>query len=205
MSTSIPNLSMYAAPVTTTTNTIPHNNTLSTGDPRPEHHVHKASEPLPGARGGAPAVDYNAETMERVPSSMWDDAEGGAMKPTREASALNTHTQRPGMGERQSSTADLDAKTGAGSGVGPGRTAFSEERVDTQSHSGGATGVATIDGAHGYDNIDKGDMPVGKANAADKLIGKAQQVVGKVAHKPAMQEKGEMREAGGKAAVSGDV
>jgi len=37
----------------------------------------------------------------------------------------------------------------------------------------------------------------------DKLTGGAQKVVGKVTKNPGMQEKGELRETGGKSAVSG--
>ncbi|KAJ7145762.1 hypothetical protein C8R44DRAFT_601014 [Mycena epipterygia] len=77
-----------------------------------------------------------------------------------------------------------------------GRTAFSAERpLNTEPHPDG--GVA-IDGGHDA-------MPMGKASATDKLIGKAQKVVGKVAHKPELHEKGELRESGGKAAATGDA
>ncbi|KAJ7157867.1 hypothetical protein C8R43DRAFT_921329 [Mycena crocata] len=151
-------------------NNLNNTNTLAT-ETRPEHHVHKASEPLPGARGGAPAADYSADTMERLPSSVWQDKDSS--KPTREADVFQT--TKPDMG----------------------RTAFSEQRpLNTEPHPDG--GVA-IDGGHGD------SMPMGKASAADKLIGKAQKVVGKVAHKPEMHEKGELRESGGKAAAMGDA
>lgn len=33
---------------------------------RPMHHVHTDSEPLPGARGGATAVDYSADNIEHT-------------------------------------------------------------------------------------------------------------------------------------------
>ncbi|KAJ7662932.1 hypothetical protein B0H17DRAFT_1093274 [Mycena rosella] len=144
------------------------NNATLAAEARPEHHVHKSSEPLPGARGGAPAADYSAGTIERMPSSAWQDADPA--QPTRETS------------EFQSTRPDMEA----------GRNAFSDERpVNTESHPDG--GVA-IDGGHDT-------TPAGKPSAADKLIGKAQKVVGKVAHKPEMQEKGELRETAGKAAT----
>ncbi|KAJ7041134.1 hypothetical protein C8F04DRAFT_170361 [Mycena alexandri] len=151
-----------------------HTDNLTT-ETRPEHHVHKSSEPLPGARGGAPAVDYTAEHMERLPSSVWQDAD--ASQPTREAAELTT--AKPDL-ERSNS--------------GSGRTAFSGERpLNTEPHPEG--GVAIDGGNEG--------MAMGKASAADKLIGKAQKVVGKLAHKPEMHEKGELRESGGKAAAAG--
>ncbi|KAJ6562819.1 hypothetical protein DFH09DRAFT_1478925 [Mycena vulgaris] len=156
------------------------NNMNMTGtETRPEHHVHSADEPLPGARGGAPAADYSASTMERLPSAVWQDDAGGA-QPTRETAELQA--TRPEMARTGSSTS--------------GRNAFSAERpLNTEPHPEG--GVA-IDGGHD-------GMPMGKASAADKLIGKAQKIVGKVAHKPEMHEKGELREAGGKAAAMGDA
>jgi hypothetical protein len=39
---------------------------------RPEHHMHGSSDPLPGARGAQPAVDYSTTTMEWTPSSAFD-------------------------------------------------------------------------------------------------------------------------------------
>ncbi|KAJ7717553.1 hypothetical protein B0H16DRAFT_1610725 [Mycena metata] len=142
-----------------------------TTEARPEHHVHKSSEPLPGARGGAPAADYTAEHMERLPSSVWQDAD--ASQPTREAAELST--VKPELERTHSAT---------------GRTAISGDRpTNIEPHSEG--GVA-IDGGHE-------GAPAGKASASDKIIGKAQAVVGKLAHKPEMQEKGELRQAGDKA------
>lgn len=41
---------------------------------RPEHHVHDSSDPLPGAKRGGDAVDYSAGTMERQPSSAFDES-----------------------------------------------------------------------------------------------------------------------------------
>ncbi|KZV70558.1 hypothetical protein PENSPDRAFT_579233 [Peniophora sp. CONT] len=49
------------------------------------------------------------------------------------------------------------------------------------------------------------DLPQGKASAMDKVIGKTEKVMGKVLKKPAMHEKGELREAGGKEAARSDA
>ncbi|EPQ55639.1 hypothetical protein GLOTRDRAFT_128861 [Gloeophyllum trabeum ATCC 11539] len=49
------------------------------------------------------------------------------------------------------------------------------------------------------------DLPMGKAGLGDKIVGKTQKVVGKVAKNPEMHEKGELREAGGKAAAQGQA
>ncbi|KAF7373282.1 hypothetical protein MSAN_00537200 [Mycena sanguinolenta] len=103
--------------------------------------------------------------------------------PTRELDPSDLQSQtRPDLPERSNSAT--------------GRTAFTGERpLNTQPHPEG--GVA-IDGGHE-------DMPMGKASATDKLIGKAQKIIGKVANKPEMHEKGELRESGGKAAAMGNA
>ncbi|KAF8169197.1 hypothetical protein K438DRAFT_1983505 [Mycena galopus ATCC 62051] len=153
-------------------------NLTTTTDALPEHHVHKASEPLPGARGGAPAADYTTETMERLPSSVWQESDPS--QPTREladASDLppNSQSTRPDLPERNNSAT--------------GRTALIGERpMNTETQPGGGV---SIDGGHE-------STPTGKASGADKVIGKAQQIIGKVTKKPELQEKGELRQSVGK-------
>ncbi|KAI3612723.1 hypothetical protein WG66_014728 [Moniliophthora roreri] len=76
-----------------------------------------------------------------------------------------------------------------------GKNAFNTERpMNVQPTEAG--GVA-IDG--------RSELPEGHASATDKLIGKTQKVIGKLTHKPEMHEKGELREAGGKAAATGQA
>lgn len=68
---------------------------------RPEHHLHDTSEPLPGAKGAAPAFDYRPEIIEHTPSSALNenrDNELGQTNPaTQKASGGNTafNTKRP--------------------------------------------------------------------------------------------------------------
>ncbi|EKM52811.1 uncharacterized protein PHACADRAFT_212020 [Phanerochaete carnosa HHB-10118-sp] len=58
--------------------------------------------------------------------------------------------------------------------------------------------------SQGGAGVDGGDnLPEGHAKTADKLIGKTQKVAGKMMRKPALHEKGELREAGGKDAAAG--
>ncbi|KAJ7074522.1 hypothetical protein C8F01DRAFT_1100754 [Mycena amicta] len=152
--------------------------TAATATPtRPEHHVHRDSEPLPGsgARGAAPTADYSAENMERLPSKVWQESEttGAAMKPSRELGDI-AGDERPAMDRSNSSSGKLQS-------TGPSRE---------PSSASGVTG----------DHVDERN-PKRKVTAADKLIGKAQQVAGKVAHKPEMQEKGALRQTEGKAPV----
>ncbi|KAI0060175.1 hypothetical protein BV25DRAFT_1787906, partial [Artomyces pyxidatus] len=49
------------------------------------------------------------------------------------------------------------------------------------------------------------DLPMGKANVMDKVIGKTEKVVGKLTKNADMHESGELREAGGKKAAAGEA
>jgi len=84
-------------------------------------------------------------------------------------------------------------QTGRHSPSAQGNTAFNTHRpLNVQPTSAG--GVA-IDG--------RADLPEGKADFGDKVIGKTQKVIGKYMNKPEMHERGELRESGGKAAAEG--
>ncbi|KAJ7875257.1 hypothetical protein B0H14DRAFT_2568749 [Mycena olivaceomarginata] len=132
--------------------------------------------------------------MERVSSSVLQDAD--ASQPTRETAELHGDfdNSRPELPERQDSA--------------KGRMAFSGERPCVtiifwnlvEPHPGyhPISGGVAIDGGHE-------GMPMGKASATDKLIGKAQKLVSKVTKKPEMHERGELRESGGKSAAAGDA
>ncbi|KZP08897.1 hypothetical protein FIBSPDRAFT_760747 [Athelia psychrophila] len=73
--------------------------------------------------------------------------------------------------------------------------AYDEDRpLDVQSAPEGGVGIGGND-----------ELPMGKASFGDKVIGKTQKLVGKMAHKPEMHEKGELREKGGKAAAAGEA
>jgi hypothetical protein len=80
--------------------------------PRPQHHVHKSSDPLPGAQGGGSTIDYSATAVERIPSAIME---------TTDIDTLNT--TRPDMPERSNSA--------------KGRTAFGGQLPDTKPHSEG--------------------------------------------------------------------
>ncbi|KAH9980579.1 hypothetical protein BJV74DRAFT_856270 [Russula compacta] len=49
------------------------------------------------------------------------------------------------------------------------------------------------------------DLPIGKANLLDKVIGKAEKVIGKATQNADVHEAGELREAGGKKAATGEA
>ncbi|EIW56831.1 uncharacterized protein TRAVEDRAFT_128527 [Trametes versicolor FP-101664 SS1] len=156
------------------------NETFAT-QPPPSHHIHDSSDVLPGARGAAQAApDYSADVTND--SGVWQDRnqrEFGAGTDTGAVMAGGQHSTSPeSFGDTQG-----------------GRTAFNEDRpmgVEPTERGGVAVG--------GDPNL-----PEGKAKLADKIIGKTQKVAGKVMSKPAMHEKGELREAGGKAAAQGQA
>ncbi|KAI0255584.1 hypothetical protein BJV78DRAFT_1099693, partial [Lactifluus subvellereus] len=76
-----------------------------------------------------------------------------------------------------------------------GQSAFNSERpLDVQPTQTG--GVAR----GGQD-----DLPMGKASFLDKVIGKAEKVIGKATQNADRHEAGELREAGGKKAVIGEA
>ncbi|EPS99212.1 hypothetical protein FOMPIDRAFT_1030937 [Fomitopsis schrenkii] len=146
----------------------------------PEHHIHRDSEVLPGARGSAPAPDYSADVTNN--DRVWQDNN------QRQFGAGTDDRAVMGGAQHQSAAAP---STRAQSG----RDAYNEDRpLDAQPTPAG--GVA-IDG--------RDDVPLGKASFSDKLIGKTQKVTGKVTKNPEMHEKGELREAAGKGAVTGEA
>lgn len=70
------------------------------------HHVHSENEPLPGARGAAPAVDYTPETIQHIklpPSEEGDTQNFTQHKNTEHrketpVSEPETHIQHPASG-----------------------------------------------------------------------------------------------------------
>ncbi|KAH9837672.1 uncharacterized protein C8Q71DRAFT_555496 [Rhodofomes roseus] len=144
----------------------------------PEHHIHRDSEALPGARGGAAAANYAPDVTnnERV----WQDN-------NERQFGAGTDDRAVMGGAQHQSAASPSAESG--------HTAYNEDRpLSVQPTSAG--GVA-VDG--------HSDVPEGKAKFTDKLIGKTQKVAGKATKNPELHEKGELREAGGKGAVTGEA
>ncbi|KAF8890716.1 hypothetical protein BD779DRAFT_1516622 [Infundibulicybe gibba] len=152
---------------------------------RPEHHLHDSTDPLPGTKGISPAPDYSPETMERLPSSAFNDQ---PQKNWNETSPLtNRHSALGGV---PSTKPEPQRQRSA-----EGTTAFTDDRPMNVKPA--PTGGVAING--------QDDLPEGKASMTDKLVGKTQKVIGKLSHKPEMHEKGELRESGGKAAVRGQA
>ncbi|KAF7297759.1 hypothetical protein MKEN_01399600 [Mycena kentingensis (nom. inval.)] len=116
--------------------------------------------------------------MERLPSKVWADETHAV--PTRELNEDPFHT----------SSHHHEHGHGHEHGVGEGIEKRSQPMQPVHDSTTADTAVADDD-----------RNPTRKATAADKLIGKAQAVVGKVAHKPEMQEKGELRQTEGKPSV----
>ena len=123
-------------------------NEISSG---PAHHVHRDDEPLPGARGAAPAVDYSVDTMEHT-----------RLPPSEEGETQNFHPQS--HGQRDFTTQEtrepiVHSHSGSGGGIGhPTHAAHNAESHIPGEHDHGAT------------------HPAKKATMTDKLVGKTEAV-----------------------------
>ncbi|KAI0270574.1 hypothetical protein BC834DRAFT_862026 [Gloeopeniophorella convolvens] len=127
------------------------------------------------------------------PNEPLPGAPGGQIAPDYSTGALSG-TKKPGDFDRepyeeQRFEEDHDAADPRG------QNAFTSERPsDVKPTQSG--GVAR----GGQDNL-----PVGKANFLDKVIGKTEKVIGKVTKNADMHETGELRETGGKKAAIGEA
>ncbi|EIW76855.1 hypothetical protein CONPUDRAFT_158009 [Coniophora puteana RWD-64-598 SS2] len=174
---------------------------------RPSHTIHCDSEPLPGsgARSAAQASDYSPATIDRTPSSALHDTtaptEVHVNQQSREREQSRLNESFDGTSSTMSREGPVSSNSEFRDDGAPeppskdGVDAFSSER-SMDSKPSNESGVAV-----GGDD----DLPEGKAGMADKMIGKTQKVMGKVTKKPELQEKGELREVGGKAAVQGEA
>ena len=146
--------------------------------------------------------------MERMDSSAFANAED-----TDPATWQREHMKQPQPSShpRDDSTEGLQQQHRTGSAAG--RTAFTEERpLGVQPTSQGAFAcsshsISLFADAHtgGVAVGGQDDKPMGHAKLTDKIVGKTEKVMGKMSKNPQMHEKGELREAGGKAAATGQA
>ncbi|KAI5887931.1 uncharacterized protein SCHCODRAFT_01216282 [Schizophyllum commune H4-8] len=128
--------------------------------------------------------------MERMDSSAFANAED-----TDPATWQREHMKQPQPSShpRDDSMEGLQHQQRTGSAAG--RTVFTEERpLGVQPTSQGGVAVGGQE-----------DKPMGHAKLTDKIVGKTEKVMGKMSKNPQMHEKGELREAGGKAAATGQA
>ncbi|KAG5643128.1 hypothetical protein DXG03_001554 [Asterophora parasitica] len=185
------------------------NNTSATAPiSRPKHHLHSSNEPLPGARGAEPAVDYSKDTLERAPNAAFNEQpthishNAGAtthnpMRHHGQSADIGTHDHGHNPARRIQDTAtERGNTTGTHTkSLGPtcqGRNAFTEDR---------SLGVVTPTGGGGVAIGGKDNH----AGLGDKIVGKTQKVAGKITDNAGLYEKGELRETGGKVAVRGEA
>ncbi|KAA1474164.1 hypothetical protein DENSPDRAFT_840723 [Dentipellis sp. KUC8613] len=155
-------------------------NDFSTGTDRPQHFQHNPSEPLPGAPGARQTADYDVDTTEAT-DGRFDQA------PRFENRESDRSDRVQGL---QPTYGESNNNDGADAG------SYGEDKPQSFQPTR-SSGISQRD--------DDDDLPQGKAGMMDKAIGKAQQVAGKYTHKTELYEKGELREAGGKAAVQGNA
>ncbi|EGN94834.1 hypothetical protein SERLA73DRAFT_187902 [Serpula lacrymans var. lacrymans S7.3] len=164
---------------------------------RPTHHIHDSSEPLPGsgARNATSAQDYTPANIERTPSSAIHES-------STPSDALSQRST--GGYDSPDSTRATMGSPAVGTGAGgashisynqqkssQGKSALDSDRQpDVQPSSAGGVAVGGQD-----------DSTQGHATMSDKIVGKTQKVMGKYMNKPAMHDKGEVRETSGKDAA----
>ncbi|KAH8093078.1 hypothetical protein BXZ70DRAFT_1010564 [Cristinia sonorae] len=194
-------------------------NTFTT-QPPPAHHIHRDSEVLPGATGAEfKPAPYETSTLNNPQT--WrsnNEKQFGAGTDTGHVMAGGQHSGSAvtgggfgsSLGEEDPSfrRGDSGYKEGRGQATSLGNAdpslnkeafakhnAFHEDRpMGVQPTSQGGVAIGG-----------KSDLPEGHASVMDKMVGKTQKVAGKVMKNPAMHEKGELRETGGKQAVTGDA
>ncbi|GBE86978.1 hypothetical protein SCP_1002230 [Sparassis crispa] len=142
----------------------------------PAHHVHRDSEFLPRANGALPSAGYSTDRT-------------------------NDSRTRAGSNERR-----YGVDTNHGAVV-----------RDEQQHGSVTSGALSTESGHnaytegkplGMQPTSQGgqdDFLQGKASSTDKFIEKTRKVAGKATHNAELHEKGELRQSGGKAAVTGEA
>ncbi|KAK0497758.1 hypothetical protein EDD18DRAFT_118411 [Armillaria luteobubalina] len=161
---------------------------------QPQHHLHSSSDVLPGDRRG------NMDDQNMGSDNL---GQGGQTAQTR-ANEFGGQRQPESAfgGQQQSGLQQQGGNVGLGSGAGAG---------DWERGAGQTQGGVPVEGHHHHHHSGHhhgGQQPVQAAQQAaqkpvsttDKLIGKTQKVVGRVADNSEMQTKGELRESGGKGA-----
>lgn len=150
----------------------------------PQHRLHDPNQPLPRREG------REGENFERAPESVGAGQQqrgnvyGGSEEPCEHRGAQR-RTHGSGVGAERGE----DYLQGAGAG----RNAYTTDRplgVRPVPEGGVAIG--------GQPNLDTSQVGV-----TDKIFGKTEKVVGKMTNNPEMHERGELREAGGRAAAEG--
>ncbi|KAJ7583775.1 hypothetical protein C8J56DRAFT_951774 [Mycena floridula] len=170
---------------------VPHLETTNLAEATPAHHIHKDSEPLPGTQGH-PTVDYSAEALAHTDNATWKSMERSEdPHPSQHAPGVEQHA--PGV---EPHYPDVEPYA---PGVEPHASGV-EPSVQLKSETPVAEPTPT---EHPGDSRHPGDSggPAKKVTMMDKVVGKTQQVIGKALDKPAMHEKGELRETHGKAAT----
>ncbi|KAK0213484.1 hypothetical protein IW262DRAFT_307620 [Armillaria fumosa] len=155
---------------------------------QPQHHLHRSSDVLPGDRRG------NMDDQNMGSDNL---GQGGQTAQTRANEFGGLRQPESAFGGQQEGGLQ---QQGGNVGLGSGASAGDWER--------GAGGVP-VEGHHHHHHSGHhhgGHQPVQAAQQAaqnpvsttDKLLGKTQKVVGRVADNTEMQTKGELRESGGK-------
>ena len=189
------------------------NNTTLGADSIPDtsrHHFHPDDEPLP--THAERQTDYSTQAIERgLPGATATDSPSSTQH--RSGGLSSSTGTGPSVGfantpsHHDSSVRDHDAlntdshhsSTGIPS---VGKHEHRDSSTGSVGHPTGAAGAGSSAGIPGPGSKSDQHAAENKVGFGDKLIGKAQEVAGKMAKNPTMQEKGEVRRTEGKAAVA---
>ncbi|CAA7262645.1 unnamed protein product [Cyclocybe aegerita] len=175
----------------------------------PHHHVHRENEPLPGATGGAPTFDYSPETIDHAtlppaPAEGVHPPQHGTHKPvpTPHFAASN---ERPPVGVDRGQAVLLPGAEGAHKNEkglpNPPRDGNRQD-IPTQSLVGpGGISGNERQGKHSTSTPHQTSHQAGhgaqhKPTVGDKIVGKTEELAGKLAQNPGLQEKGALRAQG---------
>ncbi|KAF9502077.1 hypothetical protein BDN71DRAFT_1437513 [Pleurotus eryngii] len=186
----------------------------------PSHHVrHDESEPLPGAQGARDTVDYSPDNLGNENISRTGD------KHTAAADYASTNERRNDSARLPSAPGGRDTIDDRTNNLGGDNTSFGRDKHSTgtnssfnneRSNQGGNTNQVPGGRTDAFeDNFSRQDDPThagfgkdieagetkGHAGVGDKVIGKTQQMVGKMTNNADLREKGELRGTSGKEGV----
>ncbi|KAF8182942.1 hypothetical protein BJ912DRAFT_928354 [Pholiota molesta] len=165
---------------------------LAKAQPRVSHHVHREDEPLPGAQGGASSVDYSSNAMR---NAVLPPFEVGDTQDFHPAGSHHHHTPEHPVNPFERTTVGGSSSPGTKTSPlppVPGYAGTTENRE--HNISGLQSPDYDIDGKRtGEPNF---NQPTGKVSMGDKVVGKTEQIAGKITGNADLQERGVARSHG---------
>ncbi|KAL6302630.1 hypothetical protein BKA93DRAFT_857982, partial [Sparassis latifolia] len=165
----------------------------------PAHHVHRDSELLPRANGALPSAGYSTDrTNGALPSAGYSTDRTNDSR-TRAGSNERRYGADTNHGAVVRDEQQHGSVTSGALSTELGYNAYTEGKpLGMQPTSQGPC-------SRSFARLGDDDFLQGKASSTDKFIEKTRKVAGKATHNAELHEKGELRQSGGKAAVTGEA